>query len=286
MPSFPAGQSTIAPTALRFEDVTQHGHLLPIAMPPGLGPLWREVVVPHTGTRNAIASGVIPIMTRLTMVAHDIPVRADKPAEVHAGFVLAHDGDGEADRRLYFNAWVELRAAAGKLSQHARAGELVPAGALFAEHTFTRLLAPPEKRKVTRLAVDGMPEVPALRYAAPRPDTAREAPEGASWLDELAPDSSEHCFTFDQTDSNQHVNSLVYIRIFLDAVNRRLAATGRSLNTRSRAVDIAYRKPCFAGDRVRAQLRLFDRAGQLGAAGFVEGSDAKPRCFVRAVLAA
>jgi hypothetical protein len=108
-------------------------------------------------------------------------------------------------------------------------------------------------------------------------------------------------FTLDQTDSNQHVNSLVYIRLFHDAINRRLAAAGQPLlQVRSRAVDIAYRKPCFAGDKVRAQLRLFqhDRgppchgaeqsgrpAGVLGAAGVVEGvADGKPRCYVRVEL--
>jgi len=93
-------------------------------------------------------------------------------------------------------------------------------------------------------------------------------------------------FTLDQTDANQHVNSLVYIRSFLDAAQRRLAATGQPLKLRSRAVDIAYRKPCFAGDRVRAHLRLFDLAGAVGAAGSFVGDDGKPRCYVRVLFGA
>ncbi len=69
----------------------------------------------------------------------------------------------------------------------------------------------------------------------------------------------------------------------------------------SRAVDIAYRKPCFAGDRVRAHLRLFEAedapprhgpeqsglpAGVAGAAGFLAapGEEARPRCYVRVLL--
>ena len=113
---------------------------------------------------------------------------------------------------------------------------------------------------------------------------AQELPPGARWLDELAADPTDYAFTLDQTDSNQHVNSLVYVRLFLDAINRRLLATGRSMRLRSRAVDIAYRKPCFAGDKVRARVRLFEHEGNVGAAGLIEGSDGKPRCYVRIQL--
>jgi hypothetical protein len=56
------------------------------------------------------------------------------------------------------------------------------------------------------------------------------------------------------------------------------------LKLRSHAVDVAYRKPCFAGDRVRAHLRLFRLGDSLGAAGSIVGSDDKPRCYVRVML--
>jgi hypothetical protein len=191
------------------------------------------------------------------------------------------------------NVWAELRGAAGKLSRHVTPGELATAGTIFAEHTFTRLLAPPDQRKVVRLGVEGYPDVPETRYAAPAPTTAQEPPQGNVWTSDLEPDSTDYVFTLDQTDSNQHVNSLVYIRLFLEAVNRRLAAESRPLKVRSREVDIAYRKPSFAGDRVRAHTRLFgpgarNESGPLhlgGAAGHVVGTDGKPRCFVRVELA-
>jgi hypothetical protein len=111
-----------------------------------------------------------------------------------------------------------------------------------------------------------------------------EAPAGATWEDEVSADSVESVFTLDQTDSNQHVNSLVYIRIFLDAAQRHLAAAGKPLRVRSTDVDICYRKPCFAGDRVRCHGRLFSTAdGRIGVAGFVASpnDEAKPRCYVR-----
>ncbi len=126
--------------------------------------------------------------------------------------------------------------------------------------------------------------MPETRYHAPAPATAQDVPDGARWLDELAPDTTDYCFTLDQTDSNQHVNSLVYIRMFLDAVNRRLAAAAKPARLRSRAIDIAYRKPSFAGDRARAQVRLFEHGELVGAAGLIAGDDGKPRCYVRVLF--
>jgi hypothetical protein len=172
------------------------------------------------------------------------------------------------------NVWCDLRGIAIKT------GELADCGAIFAEHTFTRPFAPPDQRKVTSLAVEGYPAIPEVVYTAPAPVTASEPPEGGTWRDELLADGRESCFTLDQTDSNQHVNSLVYIRVFLDAAQRRLP----ELRVRARAIDIAYRKPSFAGDRVRAHVRLFDAAGAVGAAGFVAADDGKPRCYVRAIF--
>ena len=213
---------------------------------------------------------MVPLLTRLTIATRDTPIRLNKALEVRSGFELARGED-----RLYMNVWCALRGAATKTS------ELVECGEIFAEHTFTRPFAPPDQRKVTSLAVEGYPTIPEVAYAAPAPVTASEPPDGGRWLDELAPDGQDTCFTLDQTDSNQHVNSLVYIRVFLDAAQRRLP----DLRVRSREVDIAYRKPSFAGDRVRAHLRLFDRAGTLGVAGFIAGTDGKPRCYVRATFA-
>jgi hypothetical protein len=285
MPSFPPGHSTTTTAYLRYEDVTQDGRLIPIAAPATLAGLWREVLVNHPGHRNAMQAGIIPILTRLTINSLEQPIRVDRPIESRTGFALAHDLDASGDvSRLFMNIWCEIHGVAGKLGRKPTAGDLAVAGMLFAEHTYTRPLAPPEQRKVTHFGVEGHPDVPDARYHAPAPTTAQDAPSGASWLDELAPDPAEYAFTLDQTDSNQHVNSLVYIRVFHDALNRRLATTGRSMRLRSRSVDIAYRKPCFAGDKVRASLRLFEHADGLGAAGLIAGVDGKPRCYVRVLI--
>ncbi|HEU0035998.1 MAG TPA: hypothetical protein VFQ53_35545 [Kofleriaceae bacterium] len=285
-PTFVPEQAVTTDGYLRYEDVTQDGRLMPIAVPPALGGLWRGVLVRHPGARAHQKAGVIPLLTRLTIVTHDQRIRVDKPTQSRAGFELARDEDAAGEiTRLYMNVWCELHGTAGRIVPPEPAGSLALAGQLFAEHTFTRPFAPPDKRRVTRLTAGGYPELPDARYAAPAATSAGEPPEGARWLDELAPDPTEVAFTLDQTDSNQHVNSLVYIRVFLEAVQRRLAAGGHPLKLRSRAVDIAYRKPCFAGDRARAHVRLFGDGQTLGAAGHIVGTDDKPRCYVRVLLA-
>ena len=286
MPSFPPGHSTTVTSSLRYEDVTMDGRLIPIAAPAALAGLWRNLLVDHPGQRNAVQAGILPILTRLTINSLDQRIRVDRPTEWRDGFSLAHDVDGGEVSKLFLLVWCEIYGTAGKLGRNASAGDFALAGTVFAEHTFTRPLAPPEQRKVTHFGVEGFPDVPEMRYPAPAASTAQEAPPGAAWLDELAVDPAEYAFTLDQTDSNQHVNSLVYIRVFHDALNRRLAATGRPMRLRSRAVDVAYRKPCFAGDTVRASLRLFEHAEGLGAAGLIAGVDGKPRCYVRVFLGA
>lgn len=285
-PEFPSEQQGKTEGHLRYEDITQDGRLMPIAIPPALSGFWRSVLVKHKGATLAGQQGIIPILTRLTITALDQHIRVDRPIESDAGFQLAHDRDATGEvSRLVMNIWCDLRGASGRIVPRTPAGPLTLAGSLFAEHVYTRPFGPPEQRKITRFEVPGMPEVPEHRYAAPAASTAGDAPDGAVWLDELAPDSTDVVFSLDHTDSNQHVNSLVYIRIFQDAVNRRLAGRG-PVKGRVHAVDIGYRKPCFAGDRVRCSLRLFERDGVVGVAGFiaVPGEEAKPRCFVRVAV--
>jgi hypothetical protein len=282
VPVFRPDQSATTTTFVRYEDVAQDGRIMPIALPPGMSGLWHGVLRNHPGQRSAVAKGVLPILTRMTLHSLDQPIRIDRPIESRAGFELTRDGDGD-DARIFMNVWAEISGAGGRIGSR-EPGPLAVAGRLFSEHTFTRPFAPPDQRRVTRLDVEGYPALPETLYRCPAAATASEPPDGSGWIDELADDPAEIALTLDQTDSNQHVNSLVYIRAFLDAAQRRLASGGHSLKVRSRAVDIAYRKPCFAGDRLRAQLRLFDGPDGLGAAGTLTGTDGKPRCHVRVIF--
>jgi len=284
-PTFPSGFSVTSNAWLRYEDVTMDGRLIVLGAPSGLAGLWRELLVDHPGAQNALKLGVVPVLTRLTVHTGATSIRVDRPVETRNGFALAHDLDGDSVSKLFMNVWCEIRGVGGRLGRSSTSAEPVLAGTVFAEHTFTRLMAPPDQRRVTRLGVDGYPDVPELHYAQPAPASASEAPEGATYLDELTPDVADYVFSLDQTDSNQHVNSLVYVRLFMEAVNRRLAHHGKPLRLRTHAVDVGYRKPCFAGDKVRANVRLYQHGETLGAAGTVVGDDGKPRCYIRVALA-
>ena len=93
------------------------------------------------------------------------------------------------------------------------------------------------------------------------------------------------------TDSNMHVNSLAYLRMFEEAALRRFAELGRSATWLGRSLDIAYRKPCFAGQTMHVVQQAFEMEGRLGfAATFVDAKDAasaetlaraKPHTYVR-----
>jgi hypothetical protein len=78
------------------------------------------------------------------------------------------------------------------------------------------------------------------------------------------------------TDSNMHVNSLVYLRMFEEAALRRLAQLGKGSAVLGRTLDIAYRKPCFAGQTMFVVEQAFEQNGKLGmAAALVEAKDAE-----------
>jgi len=92
-------------------------------------------------------------------------------------------------------------------------------------------------------------------------------------------------FGVTHTDGNQHVNSLVYPRLFEEAALRRFAATGRSTTVLARKLDIAFRRPSFAGDSVRVVLGMWESAGRIVCTGAFLGEDendlARARVYVQ-----
>ncbi len=267
-----------ADVKLRYEDVTQDGRIALTTLPSGLGEaVWRAALSSHPARHALRNEGIIPILSRFAIDATPGPFGVEAPIEARGAFQFAHsvDAAGAVDR-IHLNMWLDLAGRRGRVwdPQPDGAGERIAAGRVFAEHVLTRLFAPPESRKVRQVEALGANGVPVTRYAPRSVDEVLAIPAGAVPHDE-APgiDSVETVFGLMHTDSNQHVNSLVYPRLFEEAAVRRLHARGVRVPLLARALEISFRKPCFAGDRVRVALRTYERGGSYGAAGMIVGSD-------------
>jgi hypothetical protein len=286
-PALPAAQRGAADSGLRYEDVTQDGRLSIFALPHALGDVvWRSLLSGVPWVHQANRTGIVPVLTRFVLEAGGGPISVRAPLRGAGGYQLAHTvgGDGAPDRAL-FNLWVSLTAPRGRTHGPPpdRAGEMIPVGRVFAEHVFTRPFAPPSERKVVQLPFEGLP--PSLPWQWRPLEAVLEPPPSAHLLDEemVADEAPIRC-GLDHTDSNQHVNSLVYPRLFVEAALRRFAAHGHSTSLIARRLEIAYRKPSFAGDRLRIRLAAFSDGNSLGAVGTWvadDDPDARPRCAVQ-----
>ncbi len=278
----PRGEAAVP---LRYEDVAQDGRLVLETAGQGIGEaVWRQLLA-HLPERELFReTGIVPILTRICTVGGAGPFSVDAAVAGSGTFAIGQQHD-----RVYVDMWARLEARHGRTYEPApdRGGPPVVALRTFAEHVMTRLFAPPDQRKVS--AVPGLVVAPRA-HALPDVATMLVPPPGAELLDgELVADSQPFVFGLRHTDSNQHVNSLVYPRLFEEAVVRRLAARGRSAAVLATEVDCSYRKPCFAGDVMRFWLQAFVLDGEPGAVGVLlpDGTTPathKPHTFVRMLL--
>lgn len=264
----------------RYGDVSQTGRFRLESIPPlCIERVWPVVLERHPSSEEAIALGQVPILTRLVIEASDGSFSVVEDATMRGGYALAHGvrhDTGELDR-IYLNMWGELAAHTGHAYSPTRGGPVARAGRVFAEHVFTRLFAPPAERKVTKLeGVRGLPTVPEKRYDAAPPRALREAPSDATRA-LAAWDSAPSVFGLDHTDSNQHVNSLVYPRMFVESALRvarrerfEMLAAG---NAEPTAIELGFRRPSFAGDGVRFHVELHACPDRVVATGALYAED-------------
>ncbi len=257
---------------VRYEDVAQDGRVLLLPLTTSLGSVWSRSIRTHPLVPFCEREGVLPILTRLLVTGAGGPFGIDAALEVEGGFALTKTVDAQgATDKLLLEIRTRLFAPRGRtnLPPPDDAGTRDCAGSVLAEHVFTRPFAPREQRRVRELPDFGGPPFPVVDWSEPR--ELLQLPPGAKALDALSTDPTPLAFGLTHTDSNQHVNSLVYPRLFEEAALRRLAGIGRSREMLARTLDVRFRKPSFAGDRLTLMLRVFEREGQLGALGaFVE----------------
>ncbi len=267
---------------MRYEDVTQDGALKIGGMPHAvglvcLGKLWFR-------TRMSVETrpqGVIPILSRIAMETTGGPMSVRNPVEVEGAFQLAHTRDASrAVNRIILNAYAELFAARGLTYAPESTGPQtrVHVGRAYAEHVFTRPSAPRGERKVLALPLTDGSAVPGPELPFREPVSTLALPQHAIWLDSrltLAP--SPITFGLAHTDANMHVNTLVYPQIFEDAALNRLMDLGQ--DTRALLVDhidIAFRKPCFSGQRMYLWLRAFTLRAKTGVVAYLGLKDSAP----------
>jgi hypothetical protein len=260
---------------LRYEDVAQDGRIQLEAIPVSLGVIWRELLVGDTIQKELLGRGVLPILTRFEIEGAPGPFAVESKVDVAGGYSLAHEAD-DAGRvvRIFLDMDAELHGTKGRtnLPPPEDEGQRALVGRLRAEHIFTRPFAALEQRKVLALPIEGKEIVPGARRAWRPPATALDPPAGAQPLEgALVDDRVTTVLGLAHTDSNQHVNSLVYPRLFEEASLRRLASLGKRTDVLARKVDIAFRRPSFAGEKLGIALRAFAHEGRVVCAGVFFG---------------
>jgi len=299
-PNVPSDRRASGTVPIRYEDIAQDGRLALEGIAPAIGEVvWRKLLAPSPVLQALRVQKIVPILTRVVIEGEGGPFSTFHPLEATGTYALGHTANdaGEVER-IVVDMWTEATLPIGRNygPPPERAGERIRAGRFFGEHVLTRLFAPPDQRKVTRFEIDG-----ALMHGERRAWVAAESvatlPAGAVPLDDaMRVDPTPIAFGLAHTDSNQHVNSLVYPRLFEDAALRRFSELGRlKPPVLSRYVEAAFRKPCFAGERYAIALRAFTLGERIGAVGsFVSESDAKTpetlakaraHCFVKMVFA-
>jgi len=107
-PVFPAAHTTTAARYPRFEDCAQDGRLLTIAVPAATHALWENVIDDHPGARNAMASGVLPLLTRWTVRSFDQPVHVDRPLTSAMGLHQSSEGICRSSDAIHTLAYLGL----------------------------------------------------------------------------------------------------------------------------------------------------------------------------------
>jgi len=243
------------------------------ALLPGLGVTGWRALMKEPFAKKLMGSGIVPILTRIIVEGGGGPFSVNGAMKLSGTYGFSHVLDDHgAVERIHLGMWLEASLPIGVTygAPPDNAGEIAVAGRVYAEHTVTRPFGAKEERRVRRLDVEGFDPVPGPAVTGVHVACNARAPEGATMLDtELVFDACPIVFGLGHTDSNQHVNSLVYLRLFEEAALRRLAEHGRRSALLLRGVQIGYRKPCFAGEAVRMVLQAFEHQGRLGALGAV-----------------
>ena len=249
-----------------FEDLTERcavklTSLLRITGPCHYG-LWQEQVAgPHFREQTG---QFIPIYA-LDLEVTDEPVETRDAFNVEVAIRLGKELDAEGR--------VARLISEGRTAVYApRAGGGEPAcvGRTVKHCVFTRPAADPADRRVTELhPIMELGKLPERELRLPTLDDLLTPPAGYQAMRGEALDRDPHVWSYQQTDPNQHIHAMEYVRSLERFATDHLARLGRSPRhfffDRAR---VLFRKPCFTGD-------LYARHGRVYAS-----TDGRPDLFV------
>jgi acyl-CoA thioesterase FadM len=291
VPDVPEAHRSRAEFPLRYADVDQTGALKFSALPLALERCgWDHVMRPGEPMEKlAREHGMLAILTRFRMRCGGGPISVTAPVEGRGAFTWSHTtDDNDAVNRILFTIHATVTGRVGQThgEQLPSAGEPVSLGAIEAEHVFTRPFGDRSNRRVHALPEGcGLPSVPEHRATWRVPARLTTPPDDARRLDREPRLARRVLFGLTHTDSNRHVNSLVYPALFEEMALERLDDLGvATAALQLRDLEIAYRKPCFAGERVEVMLQALRRGDRFGAVGSfvpVGREDRRPHAYVQ-----
>ncbi len=260
LPDVPDAQRGRGDVYVRYEDVTQDGRLVSRAASYAIGAaVWRDVLERHPLTPVLVGQGILPILARLVVVVGGGPIGVRARVRAEGAFEIVEAIDEAGKSRFRADMWADLRAPRGRTFGSAPGdGEEIAIGAMWGEHVMTRPFAPPSERTVDRVP-EGFGTPRRVAYVPPL--RAIELPDGARWLDDAwVEDPTPLVLGLGHTDSNQHVNSLVYPQQLEEAALRLCHRKGLPTDRFVSRFEMAYRKPSFAGDVLRLRVRAYARS--------------------------
>lgn len=230
-----------------FEDLSERGavkltSLLRLTGRPHYT-LWaQEIGSPHFKERTG---QFIPIYY-LDLEVTDVPIETRDAVEIEVRIRLGKHrrSDGSVER-LISEAWCEVFAPRA-------GGRRVRLGGTHKQAVFTRPDPDPARRRVIVLHPSlGLGELPNRDIRPYGPDDLKAPPDGFSLCGQLA-DRDAHVWSYQQTDPNQHIHAMEYVRVMEAFAADELARGGRSARdyhfARGR---VLFRRPCFTGEWYR-----------------------------------
>jgi hypothetical protein len=205
--------------------------------------LWaREIGGPHFKERTGQFFPIYYLDVSVT----DVPIETREPVAVEVTIRLGKQllPDGGVDR-LVSEAWTEVHSRAAD-------GRAVSVGRSHKQSVFTRPHPNPARRRVTELHPSlGLGRLPERAVRLFTVEDLREVPEGYGPGEPLE-DAEAHVWSYQQSDPNQHVHAMEYVRVMETFAADALARRGRRAATYHFArARVLFRRPCFTGEWYR-----------------------------------